>query len=74
MLPVMQVITRDVGFARHFHALLLDKRTQQGVQRLHDFGFAANLEGAILFDRSNTFVFHIARHDGGKCPAQVGCQ
>ena len=45
---------------------------QQRVQRMHDFGFAADLERSIGFDIADPVRLDVARDDGGKGATQIG--
>ena len=74
MLLLVQIVTGDVGSARHLHALLIDERMQQFVQRLHNRLLAVDFERAILFDTLDTIVLYVTRNNSRKGASQISCQ
>jgi hypothetical protein len=74
MLLLVQIVTGDVGFARHLHALLIDERMQQLVQRLHNRLLAVDFERAILFDTLDSLCLNVSRNNSRKGTPQISCQ
>ena len=54
--------------------MLLHKRLEQFVQVGHQFTRRMQPIGTVLFDGMDALLFHIAGHNAGECPAQVGSQ